>query len=143
MLKILSPPLLIVLLLGLFLAASSGCGPTAEEVEAEAFLNRYFKYLKKQDFNEIHSMYDSSAFGVVSSTKALRGIKKTMKSFGPLQVYEFDKESTYTKNDTGGIFSYKLSYDVVYKNMETREGFIVTKRKKGRWRIMSHTIDRL
>ena len=143
MLKKLPPHFLIVLLLGLFLATSIGCGPSTQYVEAEAFLNRYFKYLKKQDFYEVHSMYARSAFGVVSSTKALRGIKKTMKSFGPVQNYKFDRGSTYTKNDKDGSLSLKLSYEVVYKNMTTREGFIVKKLNNGRWQIMSHTIERL
>ena len=88
-------------------------------------------------------MYDRSAFGVVSSAKALRGIKKTMKSFGPLQSYDFDAESFYVKDNKDGMLSLKLSYNVVYKNMKTREGFIVRKLNKGRWKILSHTIERL
>ncbi|MEE9542579.1 MAG: hypothetical protein V3V95_02205 [Thermodesulfobacteriota bacterium] len=143
MLKKLSPSILIVLLLGLLLGASIGCSSNPEELDAERFLNNYFKYLKNQDFNTIHSMYAKSAFGVVSSTKALRGMKKTMRSFGPLQSYEFDRGSTYVKNDQGAILSLKLSYDVIYKNMRTREGFIVTKKNQGPWRITTHTIERL
>jgi hypothetical protein len=136
-------PFLFILLLALFIGSLTGCGAiTQEEAEAEAFVNRYFKYLKNQDFHAVKAMYSDSAFGVVSSSKALRGIKKTMKGFGPVQKYEYDKESTYVKDSNKSRYSLKLSYEVVYRNMKTREGFTIT-RKKGKWLIMSHTITRL
>jgi hypothetical protein len=135
-------PLFIILLLSLFLAPLFGCGTTPEETEAEALLNSYFKYLKKENYFSMHSLYAKSAFGVVSSSKALRGMKKTMKSFGPLETYEYDRGSTYIKDDSKTNYTLKLSYEVRYKNMRTREGFLVT-RKRGQWLIMSHTIERL
>lgn len=135
---------LLFFILGFSLFFSVGCGFETEKLEAEDFVDSYFDSIDNKEYDTLLSFYSDKAFGVISSDKALWGMKKALRSFGSLESYELKQKSFLIRKDQYGIFTAKLNYKVVYKKMKTKEHFAISKgRDNDTWIITSHTIDRI
>lgn len=143
MFKRLSSISVLLLLFSFPLYFSTGCGYKKEQAEVVAFIESYFDTIGYQEFNSLLSFYSDKAFGVVSPSKALRGIKKAQHSFGRLKSFKLDESSVIVLENEFGVITAKLTYNVVYYNVKTKENFSVVKGKGRRgWLIYSHLINR-
>lgn len=133
---------IILVLVILFAVFATGCGNNdKEEAAARVVMDRYFRAIKKLDYNRAFSNYSPTIYRNTDFNEWFKSYKKAHASLGRVVEYELI-ESTFTRKEGGepGILI-THTYNTRYTIKKTTEKFSIFKLEgESEYMIIRHNI---